>query len=131
MRLTILIAAAATLALGAERPNLSGTWQDGSSGETLSIHQTDDGVEIAESGKTGTDVHCNTTGQACKVKGGEVSMWYNGDSLIIMETMHGNSRVIKKRLTASEDGNQLEEEIVHIEPAGSTEKLTLARRSGS
>lgn len=130
MRLTLCLAAA-TLAMAGEHPDLNGVWKAAGAGETISIHQKDDAVEIDETGKENADIRCNTVGQACKVKGGEVTLWYNGESLIVMEATHGNSHVVKKRLTISEDGKNLEEEIVHISPAGSTEKVTLARESHS
>ena len=119
------------LAFAGEHADLNGVWKNAGNGENLSIHQKENEVEIAESGKEATEIRCNTTGQACKIKGGEVTFWYNGDTLVMMETTHGNARVIKKRLKVSEDGKNLEEEIVHISPAGSTEKVSLERQTGS
>ena len=132
MRLTICLAALSlSAAFAADHPNLNGTWEGASNGETVSIKQQDDLVDITESGKATTEIQCHTTGQACKVKGGEVTLWYSGPMLVMMETSHGNSRVVKKRFKPSEDGKSLDLEIIRIEPAGATEKLTLTRRSGS
>jgi hypothetical protein len=125
----VLCLAAASMAFAADHPNLNGVWK--TADVTISIHQKDDAVDIAESGKENVEIQCNTTGQACKIKGGEVSLWYNGDSLVVMETLKSKARVIKKRLKVSEDGHSLEEEIVHIVPAAANEKVSLARQTGS
>jgi hypothetical protein len=127
MRLTLCFAAAATFVFAADRPALNGVWQGSSNSETVTIHQKDDAVEIVEAGRQTSDLQCKTDGKACKIKGGEVMFWYNGPMLVLMET-HG-TRVVKKRFRPSDDGKNLEIEIIHIEPTGSTEKLTLARRS--
>jgi len=127
--LAALTAALVTAAFAGDHPDLNGVWQGAANGETLTIHQKDDAVEIVEAGKQTIDIQCKTTGQACKVKGGEVTLWYNGPMLVVMET-HG-TRVIKKRLKPSQDGKSLEVEVIHIEPAGNAEKFTLDRRSGS
>jgi len=126
-----LFLAVVSVAIGAEHPDLNGVWKTADAGETISIHQKDDAVEIAEQGKETSDIQCNTMGQACKVKGGEVTMWFNNGTLVVMESLHGNSKVIKKRLKVADDGKSLEEEIVHIVPAGSTEKVSLVRESRS
>jgi hypothetical protein len=131
MRL-ILCLAAASIAYGADHADLSGVWQTADAQETITIRQKDGSVEIAESGKESkeaTEIHCNTVGQACKVKGGEVSFWYNGETLVMMQSLHGNSQVTKRRLKLSEDGHGLEVETVHISPAGATEKVTMRRQS--
>ena len=86
---------------------------------------------ISESGKETTEIRCNTLGQPCKIKDGEASLWYNGDTLVVMVSLHGNSRVTKKRLKLSDDGRNLEVEIVRIAPAGATEKVKLSRQSRS
>jgi len=137
MRLTTWLAAfclgpaAVSLAIAGNHAELNGIWKASEGSETISIHQKEDAVQIAETaGKESNAIECNTTGQACKIKGGEVTLWYNGDTLVMMQTTHGNSRVVKKRLKISTDG-KLEEEIIHISPAGSTEKLSLVRQSGS
>jgi hypothetical protein len=131
MRL-LLCLAAISIAYGADHPDLNGVWKTPDAQETITIHQKDGAVEIAETGKDAkeaTEIHCNTLGQACKVKGGEVSLWYNGETLVVMESMHGSSHVTKKRLKLSEDGHSLEVEIVHISPAGASEKVTMTRQS--
>jgi len=129
MRL-ILLFAACSLAAAADHPDLNGTWQNASTGETITIRTTDDAVQIAQTGKEGTNIQCHTDGEACKIKGGQVSAWYNGGMLVVMETTHGSNRVVKKRFKPAADGG-LEEEVIHITPAGGTEKWILGRKSGS
>src|SRR5690242_15965671 len=104
MRIALIFGAAA-LAFAAGHPNLNGTWQSADAAETVAIHQTDDEVQITETVKDKqSELKCNTSGQTCKLKDGEVSFWYNGAALVMMETSHGNSRVVKKRWTSSDDG---------------------------
>ncbi len=131
MRLLILCLAAACVVAASDHDGLSGDWQCGSNGETVSIRQQGDSVQIAETGKAAADIQCRTDGQACKMKGGEVMMWYNGPMLVVMETTHGNSRVIKKRFRLSGDGKTLEEEVLRITPEGSPERWILSRRPAS
>jgi hypothetical protein len=130
MRLALYLVAV-SIALGADHPDLTGVWKASDSAETISIHQKQDTVEIAESGKETSAIQCNTVGQACKIKGGAVSLWYNGETLVIVESLHGNSRVTKKKMKMSEDGKSLEVEIVSITPPGVTQRLSLARQSHS
>lgn len=130
MRLALCLAAV-TVAFCADHPDLTGVWKMSDAGETISIRQKGDAVEIAVTGKENAEYQCRTTGEACKIKGGEVSLWYNGDVLVVMETLHSKARVVKKRLKLADDGKSLEEEIVHIVPASASEKHSLARQAGS
>jgi hypothetical protein len=130
MRLALCLAAA-SIAFCAEHPDLNGVWKASDSEQTLSIRQKDGEVAIAESGKETTEIQCNTVGQACKVKGGEVTFWYNGETLVMVESLHGNSHVTKLRLKLSEDGKNLEVETVHISPPGATQKVSMARQPHS
>src|SRR5215472_16604492 len=123
MRLALCLAAV-TVAFCADRPDLNGVWKTADAGETISIRQKDDVVAIAETGKESSEYQCKTTGEPCKIKGGEVSLWYNGDVLVVMETLHSKARVVKKRLKLADDGKSLEEEIVHIVPASASQKLS-------
>ncbi|HLH16823.1 MAG TPA: hypothetical protein VKX45_06365 [Bryobacteraceae bacterium] len=131
MRLLMICLAAALAVSAAGGDGLNGEWQSAANGETVTIRQQGDTIQIAETGKAASEIQCRTDGQACKIKGGEVMMWYNGPMLVVMETTHGNSRVIKKRFRLSEDGKTLEEEVLRITPEGASEKWTLARRSAS
>lgn len=115
----------------ADRPDLAGTWKlDPANSQTgdekvqsgsLVLHQTDDGVTIADSQAT-TDgkekkleIQCNTMGKECKLKDGAFSLWYNGPALVVMQT-HGDDLVVKRSLTLSADGGKLTMEVIHILP---------------
>jgi len=138
------------LALGAAaaaggRPDLNGTWQldlsrsepgdDKLKSETLEIQQMEDSVQIADAviaadGKERkSDIQCNTLGKECKLKGEQVSIWYNGPMLIIMETRQGNEVVVKRRLKASDDGRTLNMEVIRMAPSGEkTERFTFMKQ---
>jgi hypothetical protein len=135
MRKFILLA---TLSLGVaaaqDLPNLNGTWQldpAHSQGvdskvktETLTFHQTDDGVTLTEiitdtGGKeTKTDIQCKTDGNRCKLKQGTVSLWYDATALLLMEERRGGNVVLKRRFQPSEDGKTLTVEVTPIAPPG-------------
>ena len=124
------------LALGAAaaagRPQLTGTWQldrarsqpgdEKLKSETLSIQQGDDSVQISDDvtetdGKEHkSDIQCNTVGKECKLKSEQVSAWYNGPILVIIETRRGNEVVVRKRLKTSDDGQTLSMEVDHLAP---------------
>jgi len=120
------------------RPELNGVWQLDAAAEgkykteTLTIHQTEDSVEIAEdrtakNGKeTRDDIQCNTMGQQCKLKNTQVSLWYNGAMLVLMETH--NDVVTKTRFSSSDDGKTLHMEVTHLAPGNPrTENLTFTK----
>ena len=129
-------------AMGADRPNLNGTWQlDGAATaaetkfktETLVIHQGDDDVQITQdrTAKNGkeikNEIDCNTDGKECKLKNANVSLWYNGAMLVLVETH--NDIVTKTRFTSSEDGHTLHLEVIHMGPGGErTENLTFTKQ---
>jgi len=134
--LLFLIAFAAAAAFAADRPNLNGTWQLSSHHEarlkfeTLLIEQTPDGVKISESGtkeKT-VDIACGVDGHECKLKEGEISLWYNGPALVMMEMHHNRDVVTKTRLVLSEDGNALNLEVIHVSPPGSSSTYTFKKQ---
>ena len=139
-RLIGLLALSLCAAMAADRPELNGTWQLDASGadskfksETLVIHQTEDSVEIAKdrttkSGKESKDdIQCNTMGQECKLKNVQVSLWYNGSMLVLVETH--NDVVTKTRFSSSEDGKTLKLEVTHMAPgAQKIENLTFTKK---
>lgn len=136
-----LVALAVTTIWAADRPVISGKWalDPGHAGKsrisTLEIRQSVDSIEVSEAegpeGKAKV-IHlaCALGGQQCKIKdpGEEVSFWYNGDALVMMETRHGTDVVIKTRLEPSEDGKTLRMEVTHITPTGKEESYTLTRQ---
>ncbi len=136
-------------AWAADRASLNGTWVLDLShspeisgkvkSETLSINQKPDAVQVSEattenSGKeVKIDIACNTEAQGCKVKENgqatQVSFWYNGPTLIMMEQWHGNDYVTQKKLRPSEDGKTLSMEVVYLAPVGrKPENLTFSRQ---
>jgi hypothetical protein len=134
--LLFLIAFAAAAAFAADRPNLNGTWQLSSNHEerlkfeTLLIQQTPDGVKISESGakeKT-VDIACGVDGHECKLKEGEISFWYNGPALVMMEMHHNRDVVTKTRLVLSEDGKTLNLEVIHVSRPGSSSTYTFKKQ---
>ena len=140
-RFLLLAAAAGTCAFAADRPVLNGTWQldPGQSqvadakvkGETWAITQKDGTVGIVETvtdtgGKEKkVNIECGTEGQNCQVKENgqptQVSMYYNGDALVLLEQWHGTDYVTKKRIRT--DGKTLTVEVMHIAPPGHKDEV--------
>jgi hypothetical protein len=129
----IVFAAAATFA--ADRPELNGTWQLSSAHEgklkfeTLLIQQTPDSVKISETGakEKPVDLACGVDGHECKLKEGEISCWYNGQALVMMEMHHNRDVVTKMRLEPSEDGKTLNVEVTRVSPPGSSFTYTFKK----
>jgi hypothetical protein len=118
------------LAYAADHPHLNGSWQAGAA--TVAIQQTADDIQVTETDHDKqSEVHCNTLGKSCKIKGGEVSFWYSGAMLVMLESLHNASHVTEKRWTASADGKTLNLEVVHISTASSSEKTAYTLRNGS
>ena len=131
-------------AVAADHPNLSGTWQldAGRSQiheskvktETLEIQQVEDSVQIAEDSNIGgkdrkSQYQCLADGSMCKAKDLSVMVYYNGPALVLMEMRKNNEIVLKKRLTASNDGKTLNMELIHVAPTGlKDESLTFVKQ---
>ena len=134
--LLFLIAFAVGAAFAADRPELNGTWQLSSSHEgrlkfeTLLIQQTPDGIRISESGakEKAVDIACSVDGRECKLKEGEISFWYNGPALVMMEMHHNRDVVTKTRLALSEDGKSLNLELIQVSPPGSSSTYTFKKQ---
>src|SRR5260370_17231577 len=117
-----------------DRPELNGVWRldPARSGfsdaklkaQTLSIHQEDESIKIAdaateENGKERKlEYECNTNGKECALKlNGQpfkVSAYYNGAVLVLIEQRKGNDSAMRKRLKTSEDGKTLTIEIANL-----------------
>ena len=136
-----LLALGLGAAVAAERPDLNGVWQltgnpatdSKLKAEVLTIHQSEDSVEIADArtaknGKeTKDDIQCNTMGQECKLKNLHVSLYYNGPRLVMVQTEH--DVVTKKRFMPSDDGKTLNLEVIHMAPGPEkTETLTFTKQ---
>lgn len=126
----------AVIVCAADRPQLSGTWQLDSTHEgklkfdTLLIQQRPDGIKITESGakEKPLDVSCGVEAQECKLKEGEISIWYNGPALVLMEMHHNKGVVTKTRLVPDADGKTLSLEVMRVEPPGSTATYTFKKQ---
>jgi hypothetical protein len=130
-------------ALAADRPSLSGTWEMDAAksqvadsklkGQSWLITQNDDSIEISEiltdtGGKQRKIViQCNTDGKDCKIKENgqatQVSMYYNGEALVLLEQWHGTDFVTKKRILTADEGKTLKVEVAHIAPAGHKDEV--------
>lgn len=126
-----------------DRPDLNGVWQlqpgeSKAKPETLSIEQKPDTIQLSRVVENGakqikTEISCSTNGEECKIKENgqptQVSMYYNGPVLVLIEQRHGNDFVTKKRLSLSEDGKTLNVELMTINPPGrATENLVYTRQ---
>jgi hypothetical protein len=139
-KLVYLVTIAAGLIWAADPPQVSGTWAVDSAHagkskiSTLEIRQSADTVEIAETGPEAKvkPVHlsCTVDAQQCKIKenGEDVSFWYNGSALVMMEMRHNRDVIIKTRIEPSEDGKSLRVEVTHIAPAGQKDEAYIFTR---
>jgi hypothetical protein len=126
----------AALMFAAERPELNGTWQLSSGHEgklkfdTLQIQQTPDGIKLTEAAanERPIEVACGVAAQDCKLKDGQISFWYNGSALVMMEMHHHNDIVTKTRVVPAADGKSLSLEVTHVEPPGSTATYTFTKQ---
>jgi hypothetical protein len=139
MRKLLFLSALAMSAVWAQdRPELNGIWRLDPArsafsdvklkAQTLSIHQEDESIKIAEaatedSGKERKfDYECNTNGKECalKVNGQpfKISAYYNGAVLVLIEQRKGNDSTTRKRLKTSEDGKTLTIESANLARPG-------------
>jgi hypothetical protein len=136
VRLFLFVTALTVAAVFAsDRPDLSGTWQLSSNQgklkfETLLIEQTPDAIKITESAtdKKPFDVSCGTDAKECKLKEEQVSFWYNGPALVMMEKRQDGDVVTKTRLVPAEDGKTLNLEVTRILPAGPSATYTFKKQ---
>jgi len=136
VRPLLFLIAFAAAAFAADRPELNGTWQLSSAHEgrlkfeTLLIQQTPDGIKISESGskEKAVEIACGVDGHECKLKDGEVSFWYNGPALVMMEMHHNRDVVTKTRLVPYEDGKSLNLEVIRVSPPGSSSTYTFTKQ---
>jgi hypothetical protein len=117
-----------------DRAKLSGTWQiENASGKPVTwvIEQKADIAHFtnSEGDQKAADFECSTRGRECKMtdsgKDAKISMWFNGSSLIQMETK--GSDVTKRKFSVGPEGDKLSVEIIQIVPAGKTETFHFKR----
>lgn len=140
LRYCCLAGLAAISAFAADRPDLNGTWRLDSKAreEVLSIVQKPDAIDIDQAvtdpgGKPKkVQIHCGTMGQECKVnddgQAKQVTMYYNGPVLVMLQQWHGNDYVDKTRIKTSDDGKTMTMEVAHIAPARKTENFTFVKQ---
>jgi hypothetical protein len=134
MRTVVFLSASIFLGLASapapaqdDRPNLSGTWQldpakcdlhSGKAGSaTWVIDEKDNSIHIVENdGSKDRNVECSTDGKECSVTPdkAKASFWYNGPTLVEMETKGSNATRYRMKLSA--DGSVLNVEVTHIVP---------------
>jgi len=127
--------AAAAVAQDDDRPDLSGKWQidqahnGGGNSGTLNIEAKDDSLHYSEAARN-VEFDCTTDGKECSITDGghkaKVSLWYNGGSLVMLETK-GND-VVKRRFTLT-NASTLEMEVIPIVPPGKSGKLVFTKQS--
>ena len=135
--LTSLLFAGVVLAADdATREKLTGQWQqtDGSSDKTTwTLKDSGDSIHVTSAGEpqAAGDFDCNTVGKECAVKvaghKAKVSMWFNGATLVELETT-GND-VVKRQFKVTGDGDTMEMETKAISPAGKDETTHFRRVS--
>ena len=141
-----------SLAIGAvcaqDRPDLNGVWRLDPAhstfsdlklkAQTLSIHQEDEAIKIADAATEDNgkerkfEYECNTNGKECalKVNGQpfKVSAYYNGAVLVLIEQRKGNDSTTRKRMKTSEDGKTLTIEIANLaRPAQKPDSLVYTK----
>jgi hypothetical protein len=112
----------------AERDKLIGKWQQEDESWALETHG--DALHVTHSVKQKTDEYeCTIMGRDCEVKvagrPAKVSLWFNGGSLVEMETR--GKDVVKRRFHAGGDGDTLLLDVIPINPEGKTETVTFKR----
>jgi hypothetical protein len=126
----------------AAHPNFTGTWHLDPAKSQIhtkvdvtewAIRQDDNSIAIDEQMPGHTEsLKCGTDGSNCKAKpegeAGEVMFYYNGGMLVETDLLgHSKDHVVKKRMKMGDGGKTMEIEILHVSPAGPTEKWVFAK----
>jgi hypothetical protein len=134
----ILLLSFGTISLADEqgdRQKLIGSWQMQGGAEssatswTFSTAKNSLRVMQQEGANTVMDFACSTEGTSCETKNAGkkamVSMWFNGSSLVEMETK--GSEVVKRRFKVLPQEDGMEMEVIPIVPSGKTETFQFKR----
>jgi hypothetical protein len=132
IRLAAMGAVLILVAAADQRDKLIGKWQPAGAkdeGESWALETVGDALRISHSVKQKTEaIECNIMGKDCEVKLGghkaKVSMWFNGDMLVEMETR--GAEVVKRRFKVAGD-DTMKMEVMPIVPEGKTETLEFKR----
>jgi len=120
----------------AARAKLMGGWRlteaDGKNADTWTIEDKGAGVlRVSNSQGDGkvSQFECNTTGRECSMKdsgkSAKVSLWFNGDKLVELETR--GREVLKRRFAIGEQADVLDVEVIPVVPEGKPEILHFRR----
>jgi len=115
---------------------LTGTWAVSSDRAnegptTWVIEQKPDSIKITEIRNSDTlaEFECNTMGRDCDIKEAgkktKVSMWFNGDKLVELETR--GSDTLKRRFGLNAAGDTMDVEIIPISSSGKPEVVQFKR----
>jgi hypothetical protein len=122
----LILCAAASAGEKDPRASLSGTWQQSASKWVIEEKSDSIHVTYSENGQVQSEFEC-AIGRECETSAGahkaKVSLWFNGPKLVQMET-RGNE-VLKRRFSAN--GDELELELIPINPDGKPQVLKLKR----
>jgi hypothetical protein len=131
----VLLLAVALFADDADqRAKLDGSWRAESANSkdasSYVLERSDDGMHVTgtSGAKTIVDFNCKM-GQECPIKdaghNAKVTIYFNGPKLVENETI--GSRVVRRRFTVVGDGNEMQVEVIPIEPEGKTETIVFHR----
>ena len=134
--LVIGLSAAGALAYDVtDRGKLFGSWeldmQAADSPVTWTLMKKENGAVVTnrEEDKIVANYECKLDGSTCQNKVGkdkvELSMWFNGPKLVLMETK--GDRILKRRFHALAQGDVLELEIIPLVPDGQLKTLHFKR----
>jgi hypothetical protein len=98
------------------------SWTFFATGHSMRVKQLGDASEVA-------DFDCATDGKPCEIKAGgkqaTVSLWFNGSSLVEMETK--GSDVVKRRFKIRPASYIMDMEVIPIVPGGKTQTFGFKR----
>lgn len=115
-----------------EVPSYSGTWQAADKSSELVVEQTGDSVHVREQRgpKLLCEYTCNSSGKDCSFKQdgkkATVSVYFNGPKMVEVRT-HGDV-VIKRRFGLTNEGKNMEVELMPIVPPGKSETVLYAKQ---
>jgi predicted ATP-binding protein involved in virulence len=129
-----LLSIALPVALAAQTPDFSGTWQsDSNAAQKWVLDQKDGHIHVQEMNgdRVEADFTCALNGQECAAKENgrseKIMMYFNGDKLV--EIRERNAVSSKQRLTVSGDGKTLTVETVPLSSDQKAETTSFRRQS--
>lgn len=131
---SLLVAGSTFADDGAVRDKLTGKWQSDGNGDTWILKEAGDSIHVSNSSNAQivAEFDCNTVGKECAVKRSghkaTVSMWFNGEKLVELETT--GDRVVKRRFSVTGNGDTMDLEVIPITPIGPTAIMHFKRSSG-